>query len=89
MNSVARNDRPSESSSHARDALEFAERIAAICSRVLGEIVASLVVHGSLALGDYTHATATSTCWGSSFATQSANGLGTPSGSTQRRSAAC
>jgi predicted nucleotidyltransferase len=54
MNSVARNDRPPESSSHTRDALEFAERIAAICSRVLGEIVASFIVHGSLALGDYT-----------------------------------
>jgi hypothetical protein len=67
-NSIARSDRPPESSSHARDALEFAERIAAICSRVLGEIVASLIVHGSVALGDYTPHPATSTCWGSSIA---------------------
>jgi len=29
-------------------------RIAAICSQVLGETVASVIVHGSLVLGDYT-----------------------------------
>jgi len=54
MNSGARNAGSPESSCHARDALAFAERLAAIYSRVLGEIVASLIVHGSLALGDYT-----------------------------------
>jgi predicted nucleotidyltransferase len=53
-NGVVSDYRPPESSRHVRDALASAERIAAICSRVLGEIVASLVVHGSLALDDYT-----------------------------------
>ena len=36
------------------DALAFAGRIAAICSQVLGETLASVIVHGSLALDDYT-----------------------------------
>lgn len=54
MNSVAPNDRPPEPRSQARDAFAVAERIAAICSRVLGETIASLILHGSLALGDFT-----------------------------------
>ena len=35
------------------DALAHAERIAAVCERVLGETVRSVILHGSLALGDY------------------------------------
>jgi hypothetical protein len=53
MNSVAPNDRPPESSTSAGEALALAERTAAICSEVLGEILASVIVHGSLVLGDY------------------------------------
>jgi predicted nucleotidyltransferase len=34
-------------------ALAFAERIAALCERVLGDVVVSVVLHGSLALDDY------------------------------------
>jgi hypothetical protein len=36
------------------DPLAFAERIAAICRQVLGEILASVIVHGSIALDNYT-----------------------------------
>jgi predicted nucleotidyltransferase len=48
------NDRPPESSRRASDALAFAERITAISWQVLGETLASVIVHGSLALDDYT-----------------------------------
>ena len=34
-------------------ALGFAERVAAVCARVLGDVVRSVILHGSLALGDY------------------------------------
>jgi hypothetical protein len=34
-------------------ALAFGERIAALCARVLGDVVRSMILHGSLALGDY------------------------------------
>jgi predicted nucleotidyltransferase len=54
VNSGAPNDRPLESSSDASAALAFAERISASCGQVLDEILASVVVHGSLALDDYT-----------------------------------
>jgi Nucleotidyltransferase domain len=54
VNSGAPNDRPLESSSDASNALAFAERIAASCWQVLDEILASVIVHGSLALDDYT-----------------------------------
>jgi predicted nucleotidyltransferase len=54
VNSVAHNDRPAASSSDASDALAFAQRIAASCRRVLNETLASVIVHGSLALDDYT-----------------------------------
>jgi hypothetical protein len=38
----------------ASDVLAFAERIAALCSQVLGETLVSIIVHGFLALDDYT-----------------------------------
>lgn len=34
-------------------ALQFAERVAAVCARVLGEILSSVILHGSLVMGDY------------------------------------
>jgi hypothetical protein len=48
------NDRLPASSSDASEALAFAERIAATCRQVLGEILTSVIVHGSLVLDDYT-----------------------------------
>ena len=56
VNSGAPNHRPAESSSDAGDALARAERIAAICRQVPGKILASVIVHGSLALDDFTPA---------------------------------
>jgi Nucleotidyltransferase domain len=53
VNSGAPNHRPAESSSDAGDALARAERIAAICRQVLGKILASVIVHGSVALDDF------------------------------------
>lgn len=41
-------------SSDVREALAFAERIATVCSHVLGEALDSVIVHGSLVLDDYT-----------------------------------
>jgi Domain of unknown function (DUF4111)/Nucleotidyltransferase domain len=41
-------------SAPAADALGFAHRLATICSRELGATLASAIVHGSLALDDYT-----------------------------------
>jgi predicted nucleotidyltransferase len=54
MNDFAATGGPSRVSADAASALGCSERVAAICSRVLGEIVASVILHGSLVLGDYT-----------------------------------
>jgi hypothetical protein len=54
VNSVAHDDRPAGSSTDVGDALGFAERIAAIGRQVLGEILDSVIVHGSIVLDDYT-----------------------------------
>jgi hypothetical protein len=56
VNSGAPDHRPAESSSDAGDALARADRIAAICRQVPGKILASVIVHGSLALDDFTPA---------------------------------
>lgn len=45
---------PVPSSKGADEAAAFAERVSTICSRVLGDGLASVVLHGSLVLGDYT-----------------------------------
>jgi hypothetical protein len=42
-------DRPAD----VEHALRFAERVAATCAGVLGEILASVILHGSLVMGDY------------------------------------
>jgi hypothetical protein len=43
-----------DSSGSVSAALVFAERLAAICARTLGESVTSVILHGSLALDDFT-----------------------------------
>jgi hypothetical protein len=42
-------DRPAD----VERALRFAERVTAVCARVLGELVGSVILHGSLVMGDY------------------------------------
>jgi hypothetical protein len=44
---------PRGSPAEASHALAFAERIAQVCSHRLGQTLASLIIHGSLTLGDY------------------------------------
>jgi len=45
---------PSRLAPPAGDARAFADRVAAACGRVLGGALASVILHGSLVLGDYT-----------------------------------
>jgi Domain of unknown function (DUF4111)/Nucleotidyltransferase domain len=42
-----------QTSLDAEGAVGFAERLATVCSRMLGEAVSSVILHGSLVLGDY------------------------------------
>jgi hypothetical protein len=52
MRELAATRRTSGVSADAACALGFAERIATVCTRVLGAIVGSVILHGSPALGD-------------------------------------
>jgi hypothetical protein len=47
-------------------ALRFAEALTRACAAALVGDVAAVILHGSLTLGDYVPAAATSTCWWSS-----------------------